>query len=82
MNIPIGSTLTFSKDQNITSTVVKARKVLFRGEEVSPSAAALAVVHEMGYDWAAVSGMDYWEFQGIKLSQIGGGDSAEEEPEL
>lgn len=38
---------------------------------MSPSAAALKFVHEMGYDWAAVSGMDYWEWNNVKLSKIG-----------
>jgi len=71
LNIPIGETLTFAKDSTITCSVAKPRKVLFRGEELSPSAAALKVVHEMGYDWPAVSGMDYWEWKGVKLSEIG-----------
>ncbi len=71
MNIPVDATLTFTKDPNITCTVAGPRKVLFRGEEVSPSAAALKVVHEMGYDWPAVSGMAYWAYNGVKLFQIG-----------
>ena len=71
LNIPIGATLTFSKDAEITCTVAQARKVVFRGEEMSPSAAALKVIHEMGYDWPAVSGMDYWEYEGVKLCRIG-----------
>ncbi len=36
-----------------------------------PSAAALKVVHEMGYEWPRVSGMEYWEWNGVKLSEIG-----------
>lgn len=79
LNVPIGALLTFSKDREVTCTVSKPRKVLFQNEEMSPSAAALKVVHEMGYDWSAVSGMDYWEFNGVKLSEIGvsGGESEE-----
>lgn len=77
LNVPIGATLTFAKDADITCTVSRARKVLFRGEELSPSAAALRVVHELGYDWSAVSGMDYWEFNGVKLSQLGAAPVAE-----
>lgn len=71
LNVPIGATLTFAKDRDITCAVSQPRKVLFRGEELSPSAAALRVVHELGYDWSAVSGMDYWEFNGEKLSHLG-----------
>ncbi|MCD1644526.1 GIY-YIG nuclease family protein [Aurantimonas coralicida] len=71
LNVPIGATLTFAKDAEITCTVSQPRKVLFRGEEMSPSAAALLVVHDLGYDWSAVSGMDYWEYEGVKLSRLG-----------
>ena len=72
LNIPFGSTLTFIKDDQITCTVASTRKVDFRGELLSPSAAALAVIHEMGYEWPAVSGMAYWEYKGVKLCDLGG----------
>jgi hypothetical protein len=71
LNVPVGAKLTFAKDPDITCTVSQPRKVLLRGEEMSPSAAALRVVHELGYDWSAVSGMDYWQFDGVKLSHLG-----------
>ena len=71
LNVPTGSELTFVKDVSITCTVSDARKVLFRGQESSPSAAALLVIHEMGYDWKAVSGMDYWAYKNVRLSDIG-----------
>jgi hypothetical protein len=71
MNIPLGSVLTFIKDETITCTVSGPRKVNFRGEELSPSKAALLVIHEMGYDWPAVSGMDYWAYEGIKIANYG-----------
>lgn len=81
LGIPIGATLTFAKDADVTCTVARDRKVMFRGEELSPSAAALRVVRELGYDWSAVSGMDYWEFEGVKLSQLGAAPAAELEDE-
>ena len=71
LSVPIGSTLTFTKDSTVTCEVTQPRKVRFRGEEMSPSAAALIAVRDMGYDWVAVSGMDYWEYNGVKLCQIG-----------
>lgn len=79
LRVPMGATLTFTKDPEITCTVVKPRKVSFRGEEMSPSAAALQIVHEMGYDWPTVSGMDYWEYEGVKLCRIGAEDDDGEE---
>jgi len=75
MSVPMGATLVFVKDPNITCTVIKPRKVLFRGQELSPSAAALTVIHEMGYDWPKVSGMDYWRYEGIRLSDLGNRDA-------
>jgi hypothetical protein len=40
----------------------------FEGQVLSPSAAALIVVRRMGYQWTAVSGSDYWEFEGETLA--------------
>lgn len=80
LGIKPGAMLTFTKDDQITCTVVSNRKVVFHGEELSPSAAALKVVHGMGYTWPAVSGMDYWAYDGVKLSDIG--DQGEDEDDL
>ena len=77
LKVPIGATLTFIKDPSITCTVTQPRQVDFRGEEMSPSAAALRVVRELGYDWPSVSGMEYWEYQGTKLAQLGGPTEAD-----
>src|ERR1700722_18050716 len=73
MGIPIGSILNFSKNRDVTCAVSSSRKVMFRGEEMSPSRAALIAVREMGYDWTAVSGMDYWEYKGLRLSDLPAG---------
>lgn len=67
LNIPVGAILNFSKDENITCTVVANGKVNFDGQVISPSAAALLVVKLMGYEWAAVSGSDYWTYKGETL---------------
>jgi hypothetical protein len=68
LKVPIGATLTFAKDRNITSQVVADGKINFEGAVMSPSAAALIVVRRLGYEWAAVSGSDYWEFDGETLT--------------
>jgi len=78
LNIPMGAELTFAKDQNINCRVHDSRKVEFRGQILSPSAAALIAVREMGYDWSAVSGMDYWQYRGTKLANIREETSTEE----
>lgn len=82
LNIPIGSILTFVKDEEITCTVAGPRKVLFRGQETSASAAALTVIHEMGYTWPAVSGMEYWAYQGIRLTEVGTSDDEDDDGAL
>ena len=68
LNIPVGAILNFSKDENITCTVVANGKVNFEGQVISPSAAALSVVKRMGYEWSAVSGSDYWIYEGETLA--------------
>ncbi len=82
MNVPLGSILTFVKDPNVTCTVIKPRKVLFEGEEMSPSAAALKAVHDMGYNWVAVSGMEYWEYNGVKLCNLGEREQADDDEDI
>lgn len=70
LDIPVGSMLTFAKDRNITSQVVADGKINFEGVVMSLSAAALIIVKRLGYNWAAVCGTDYWEFDGETLSAI------------
>lgn len=68
LGIKTGSVLTFLKDSNITCQVVADGKVDFDGKVMSPSASALIAVKRLGYEWAAVSGSDYWEFEGETLT--------------
>jgi T5orf172 domain len=68
LGISAGAVLTFAKDPQVACTVVTDGKVEFLGQTLSPSAAALQAVKKMGYQWAAVSGSDYWEFEGETLT--------------
>lgn len=68
LQISTGSTLTFTKDPAITCTVVADGKVQYDAQTLSPSAAALQVIRKLGYNWAAVSGSDYWEYEGETLT--------------
>lgn len=68
LQIPVGATLAFTKDAAIRSTVVADGKVQYEGQSLSPSAAALLVIRKLGYNWAAVSGSDYWEYEGETLT--------------
>ena len=68
LDIPLGSTLTFSKDENIVATVVTNRTIEYSGEETSISSSAADILtSQFGYKSRAVSGSDYWTFEGEKL---------------
>lgn len=68
VKIPAGSLLTFSKDDTITCVVIDNKKVDFEGEITSLSKSALDVVHRLGYEWKAVAGPDYWQFEDETLT--------------
>lgn len=65
--IPIGAVLTFTKDANITAIVNGERTVDFNGSTMSLSASALAAIKSLGYNWKAVQGSAYWEYDGQTL---------------
>ena len=67
--IKVGDVLTFSRDETITATVIAKRKVEFRSEQASVSAAALAVLHELGYTWNTVNGWEYWMFDDETIAE-------------
>ncbi len=62
-----GTVLEFAKDPEITCTVAGPRKVLFEGEELTLSGAAMIVIRRMGYTWPTVNGFEYWCFEGERL---------------
>lgn len=78
LNVPIGATLTFAKDQTITCEVSTPRSVIFQGQSMSVTAAALTAIRSMGYDWRHCNGWEYWEYQGRALASIGTEVGAEE----
>ena len=62
--IPIGSTLSLTKDPEIKATVDSERTVEYRGESMTLSAAALQGLRSLGYNWKSAHGAAYWEFEG------------------
>jgi len=70
LGIQKGTTLTFSKDENITCTVSDNGKIIFREKETTLSGSALLVTNEMGYDWGQVQGAGYWCYQGKTLREL------------
>ena len=70
LGIQKGTTLTFSKDENITCVVSDNGKIIFREKETTLSGSALLVTNEMGYDWGQVQGAGYWCYQGKTLRDL------------
>lgn len=69
LGIKPGDELLFSRDETITARVVEGGKVNYNGIVLSLSAAALQVLHGLGYKTPAASGSDYWKFEGELLDE-------------
>ncbi len=69
LGIKPGDTLTCSRDEMITATVVDGGKVSYQNEVMSLSAAALKALHSLGYSTPAASGPGYWKFDGELLDE-------------
>ena len=68
-DVPVGAVLVFSRDQSQTATVLDERRIAFRGETTSLSAAALTLMQEQGFRWTALAGPDYWLYEGQPLTE-------------
>lgn len=64
VNIPTGAVLRFTRDENITATVTDARHVSFNGQITSLSEAARQALTTKGFNWVAVQGPRYWQYEG------------------
>src|SRR5215213_2634178 len=60
IGIKPGDVLVLSRDETLTATVSADGKVLYDGELLSPSAAALKALHRLGYKTPSASGPEYW----------------------
>ena len=69
LGIKTGEIITFSRDESITATVVDGGKVFYQGQTMSLSAAALNVLHKLGYQTPSASGSEYWMFDGELLDE-------------
>lgn len=67
--INIGDVLLFAKDENIAAIVTEDNKVIYEGETMSLSAAALRAVRKLGYGWPTVSGPSFWMYGGLTLAE-------------
>lgn len=65
VDIPVGSELVFSRDENIKAKVMDNRSIEFNGEITSLSKSAQKI---LGYDYG-IAGTDYWMFEGETLDE-------------
>ena len=70
LGIRPGETLHSLFDQDITCTVHDNKKVLFRGEVMSLSNAALVVAREQGKTWNTIAGTGYWKYDEQTLWEL------------
>lgn len=69
VQVPAGAALAFTRDPNIVATVVDAKRVTFNGQVTSLSEAARLAFAEKGFNWSAVQGPLYWQFEGETLDE-------------
>lgn len=68
LNIPVGATLVFDKDESITCTVVSNGKVYFNDQIMSSSEAAIIAVRSLGYNWSVINGNEHWKYDGETIT--------------
>ena len=69
IGIQPGAVLQFTRDESIQAVVTTDGKVVYEGENLSPSAAALKALHKLGYQTPAASGSEHWMYEGETLDE-------------
>ena len=63
VGIKSGSTLVFSKGEDITCKVLDHHEVEFEGERMSLTKSALIIIKRLGYQWDKIAGPQYWMYE-------------------
>lgn len=69
IGIKPGDELVLTRDESIGAIITEGGKVIYQGETLSPSAAALKALNSLGYMTTAASGSEHWMFQGETLDE-------------
>ena len=70
VDIPIGSELTFLKDESKVSIVSGDREIEFEGQKYSLTQVTMELLNkEFGKNWKSVRGPDYWIFENETLTE-------------
>ncbi len=67
--VPVGATLTFSRAESQTATVIDDTNIAFRDHQTSLSNSALEIMRELGYNWKTIDGTSFWLFDGQTLNE-------------
>jgi hypothetical protein len=70
VDIDIGSTLTFLKDEDITCEVISNKEVRFDGKNHSLSSAGVIAIQMCGYKWEKIAGPKFWKYEGETVYEI------------
>jgi hypothetical protein len=70
VNIPIGSELIYTRDENIKCKVINDNEVEYNNKNYSLSRLADELLTQNGYSWKGVTGPLYFEYNGKTLSEL------------
>jgi hypothetical protein len=70
VNIPIGSEIIFTRDENIVCKVISNREIEFEGETYTLSGLAKKLLNGMGYVWKSVQGPMYFKYNEKTLYEL------------
>jgi hypothetical protein len=72
IGIPVGATLTFSRDENITATTTANNKLIFEGREMSISGCAEEILNTRfgNHRKNGTQGPLYWKYNGYTLDEL------------
>lgn len=68
VQIPVGATLTFIRDDSVTCRITSDNRIEFEGDQHSLSSAALIATNRMGFNWKSIAGPLNWKFEGEVLA--------------
>jgi len=69
VDVPVGATLHFIKDESVTCTVIDDKKVEFEGQVTSLSDCARTMLHRHGGKLTAAHGPRYWLYDNETLDE-------------
>lgn len=70
VGLPVGTALTLDRAPEKACIVVGPGEVEFDGARMSPSAAALQALNELGYVWPTANGWAHWTYDGRPIREL------------